>query len=572
MSFREDSNVPYQVDNPTNEDRHRYLKYLLDINKRSEDFENIIEALSPPRDITTVCPKGKGRGVRVAVIGGGEAGLSAAFELRKIGCSVTIFEAASRLGGRVHTHYFDNYGRYFGDLGAMRIPSSHETTWHYINLFKLPTSPFAVRNINGLFYLRNARAVNDPEGMSIMRNIYPKYRLTDEESKTPWHKLASRVTEHFLKPLPPDIRRELIDVKQNYSNEIKIIDSLNYRQAYSAVRLSDDAIAMLGYLSTFEQTFFRLSLTEILQEAYTVDFAYTYRINGGMENIIHAFYKALCSRSPDAYGVSAEELGPVFFRMRCPVDGIYNSPEGKGIILEYREEPYFMPLYEKFDYVVCAIPFSSLRRVKIKPLFPVQKVQAINELNYEVSHKTFLFLKYRFWEMGDERTRIVGGSSSTDLPIITLFYPSDHALPLRGVLNGWTLKPGASPWEPGVMLASYNWPMDSVRLGEAYDKLRIYDIIGYVERLHGLPRGFMDNILLDYKSITWSDVQYEWSAACLTKPEDKISFSFVATQPEMGNRIFFAGEHISQKHAWQQGALQTGMIAANGIAENIKPL
>jgi monoamine oxidase len=39
--------------------------------------------------------------------------------------------------------------------------------------------------------------------------------------------------------------------------------------------------------------------------------------------------------------------------------------------------------------------------------------------------------------------------------------------------------------------------------------------------------------------------------------------------PEMGNKIFFAGEHISQKHVTQQGALKTGMLTANEVAKQI---
>ena len=38
----------------------------------------------------------------------------------------------------------------------------------------------------------------------------------------------------------------------------------------------------------------------------------------------------------------------------------------------------------------------------------------------------------------------------------------------------------------------------------------------------------------------------------------------------MDNKLLFAGEHISQKHGTQQGALQSGMIAANNIAKIIR--
>jgi monoamine oxidase len=47
-------------------------------------------------------------------------------------------------------------------------------------------------------------------------------------------------------------------------------------------------------------------------------------------------------------------------------------------------------------------------------------------------------------------------------------------------------------------------------------------------------------------------------------------FSHVVTQPELEDRVFFAGEHISQKHVTQQGALNSGMIAANEVAKRFK--
>lgn len=195
MRLGEFKDVPYQIDNPTNEDRYIQLKYLLNLEGRPEDFDNIVKLLSPPPDILTITPKCSGKNVKIAVIGAGEAGLSSAFELRKIGCDITIFEASQRIGGRVFTWYFDSNKRYYGELGAMRIGVSHETTWHYINLFKLDTSPFASKNINGLFYIRDGRARNDPDGKSVMENIYPRFNLTLEERTTPWQQLAGRIAD-----------------------------------------------------------------------------------------------------------------------------------------------------------------------------------------------------------------------------------------------------------------------------------------------------------------------------------------------------------------------------------------
>jgi monoamine oxidase len=496
--------------------------------------------------------------------------LAAAFELKKIGCNIKIFEASNRIGGRIYTHYFDSQKKYMAELGAMRIPTSHETTWHYINIFKLPTKPFAGSNINGLIYLRNSRARNDPRGLDVMKNIYPRYNLPPEERNIPWQKLSDRLYNTFLNSLAPDVRMELLQTKPIYSEAIKIIDKLSLRSGYESVGLSQNAISMIGNLSPSEASFFDISLTEILQEAYTIDFSYVYYIPGGMVNLPLSIYKALINEMPNAYkGVGISELGKVSFNMLTAVDSIYKSPSGEEIILQCRDTLSGECRYEKFDYIVCAIPYTSLRRVKIEPLFTVRKMQAIRELNYEPGHKTFLFMKDRFWEKGSMSQRIVGGASPTDLPNTVVYYPSDHAEPIPNVFNGWTLKPGVSPEEPGVLLSSYNWSEDALRLGNEKSSIRIMDLERYIEEIHGLPKYYIEEKLISWASILWSRVQYIWGGGNLAQPQDKLLFSYINTVPEMNDRVFFAGEHISQKHVWQQGALQTGMLAANGIAYRI---
>ncbi|TAH65194.1 MAG: amine oxidase, partial [Anaerolineaceae bacterium] len=120
-----------QANNPTDEDRHEMLRKALEHDNRSEDFDYIIKNLSPPPDITSYVKPGKLKDIKIGILGGGIAGMAAAFELRKLGADITIFEASdSRIGGRVYTHYFDPKGIYYGEFGAARIPISHETTWH----------------------------------------------------------------------------------------------------------------------------------------------------------------------------------------------------------------------------------------------------------------------------------------------------------------------------------------------------------------------------------------------------------------------------------------------------------
>lgn len=548
-----DNFVPYQSDNPTDEERHIQLRYLLKNEGREEDFKNIIKLLSPPKDILKIAHENSGKKVRVAIIGAGISGLCAAYELSKIGCDITIYEASDRIGGRIYTVYFDNDKKYFGELGAMRIGVSHETVWHYINFFNINTKPFASKNINGLFYLRGKIARNDSKGESVKQNIYPQYNLTKKEKMTSWQSIASSVIKKYLNGLSVEERKQLIEIRKKYSDSIVNIDMLTLRRAYESLNISQDAISMIGFLSTFEESFLNISLTEFLQEAYTADFGFTYYIDGGMIKLVEKFYFNLKNK--------------VCLRLQSVVDGIYKGKEGE-IILEIGEGGG-CKYYKSFDYVICAIPFSSLRRVKINPPFSVLKSQAIAELNYGYAQKVILFLKERFWECGNENERIVGGSSLTDLIPISIFYPSDNSKPIKGVYNGWTFRNGLKIKDPGVLLASYSWGNDALRLGNSYSTLKLNDVADCIEKVHNLKEGYIIKNLLSMSSILWSNVDYIWGGGCLPYTGQKILFSHEITQPEMDNRVFFAGEHISQKHVWIQGALQSGMIVANEVAFKI---
>ncbi|MBS5307637.1 NAD(P)/FAD-dependent oxidoreductase [Clostridium tertium] len=559
----------YQVDNPSDDERYNMLEYILKDQKRVDDINNIVELMSPPTDITNICQSGYGKDIKVAIIGAGEAGLAAAVELRKIGCDITLFEASQRIGGKVYTYYFDRKNNKYGELGEISIPVSHYTTWHYINLFNLETRPFVNNNNNSLLYIRGAKALNDQKGKQVVKNIHPKFDLSNSDKKKLKEQVDKKFYKKYLEFLTLEERRELLEIKDKYSEKIEQIDKLSYRKAYENAGFSEEAISMLGYLDGSKQ-FFQIGLMEILQRYYTVDSEFNYYIKDGMINLPLSLYGALFDENEKIFnGIDKEKLGNVKAKMGTPVEGIYSSETEDRITIKYAEGEMKKEVLEKFDYVICTIPFQSLRRMDIEPNFNSRKIRAINEMNYETSGKIYLYLKERFWEMGGKSKGIVGGKTFTDIPLVSIYYPSDHSEALNDKIGSYILKPGSSPKESGVLLVSYSWCNEAMLLGNENAELQIRDAIRYIEKIHNLPLHYIDDNLIDYKSLIWSDVQYIWGAGALSKPEDKILFSYGAKMPEMNNRVFFAGEHISQKHGTQQGSLQSGMIAANEVAERI---
>src|SRR5579864_6982774 len=82
----------------------------------------------------------KGNQGRIAIIGGGIAGLNAALTLQDAGIMSTVYEASGRVGGRMHsdtTSWLN--GQTSEDCGEL-IDSKHKTILGLANRFKLPTA------------------------------------------------------------------------------------------------------------------------------------------------------------------------------------------------------------------------------------------------------------------------------------------------------------------------------------------------------------------------------------------------------------------------------------------------
>ncbi|HEX3020900.1 MAG TPA: FAD-dependent oxidoreductase [Lachnospiraceae bacterium] len=525
----------------------------LELANRSADYDNLLELLGPSKEITTIAPAGSFKGVKVGIIGGGIAGLTAAFELRKLGYAISIFESETkRIGGRVYTNYFNEDRTIYGELGAMRFPISHEATWHYINLFGLQTTPYVQRNPNTITYVRHKRVRNDPQGANIMREIYPEFDLTESEKTTPVSKMVADALSSNLLKLSPDMRKELLQVKQRYSEPIENYGNHSIREMLALSGLSEGAIELISCVNPFVGALYNNSFSENLSGDYAMNFLNLYRIIGGSTLLPLAFHNSLLSKAPKEYSnLNVNDLGTVTYEQGKTVIGIYNTNRNGQIMLEYRDEETSERDYRTFDYIICAIPLSRLRIVSTYPMFSPPKMQAIKEVFYIAAQKTVFLCKERFWEMGDADTRICGGSSSTDLPIETIWYPTYKTYD-----------------DLGILLATYNLNQDSIRIGNLDEQSRIAEIKRQVEAVNGLPADYLDSIVVDYKTASWNSMSNFLGGFCYFLPEQLRLFTYEMSKPEFNSKVYFAGEHTSLTHGWVQGAISSAMNAANSIARH----
>lgn len=548
--------TPYEYPvNPSDKERHEMLMTSLERVGRPEDYDYILKYLSPPPDITNYASFGSLKDVKIGILGGGIAGLCAAFELRKLGADITILEALSdRIGGRIYTYYFDQGDRYYGEFGAMRIPASHETTWHYLNLFGLDTLRMSPPRRNTFLYVHNTRLRTTD---SIETYLYPKYKLTPQEQNTPYEALNQYAFEYLLGNLTPSVRSQLLQGLPEFSPQLLPFMNLSLRQTLEQLGLSQGAISLLSGVNPASGALLDMSYDEIITDEYTMDNFNTYTIHEGSSTLPYVMYQTFLSECPEQYAdIPKHLLGTVHYKAGHYVTGIYQSDYRQKVIIKYINQIDKTTSAEIYDYIICTLPFSALRLVEIKPYFSNMKMQAISELNYIDSQKTLFLCNKRFWERNTDYGQIVGGVSFTDLAIQSIFYPNDH-----------NICPGSSsPKEPGVLLASYGFTQNATRVG-GLEEARRYDLIRQsVEEVHGLPRGFLQPFVSCYKTVQWNQEPYSLGAFVITAPGQKPLFSYELMQSEYNNRVFFAGEHISSKHGWLQGALYTGKAAANDLA------
>ncbi len=548
---------PLQPDNPTDAQRYVLARFTLEEKGWPEDLNLILHQLSPPAPVTELAHPGQFKGLKVGVIGGGLAGLAAAYELRKLGFEIKVFDALEdRVGGRIYTYYFNGQKDLYHEFGAMRIPVTHETVWHYINLFDLPTRTFMQYNPNGYAYLKNIRVRSDRDGLNVMQYIYPHYELTSYERTLSWQQLFYIGIDSPLLSATPEERLQIIQVLPQYSDKALIWSGNTSLRMMQSGGLSQGAINLVTNFHPVLVGNLYNSYIDYAQEDYAASTTYVYEIPGGLCKLPMSFYNSFMSSSP------YPELGgayasPVSYQKGCWVEGIHYNGSGK-VSLKYRPVKSKQRFFEDFDYIVCAIPFSTLRMVDIDPLFSGIKMCAIREVNYAPAQKSMMLCRERFWE----KEGIFGGGSMTDLPVSSVWYPSDHAQYLNNP-NGFSPE---NLWKrPGVMLASYNTNLDSNRLYNQPQDTMLYDIKKEISQVHGLPLNYVDSVVQGFKSVNWNQEPAFRGALCYFAPGQKEIFSYGMTLPEYEGRVFFAGEHISGLHRWMQGALQTGMQAANDL-------
>ena len=466
----------------------------------------------------------------VGIVGCGMAGLYTAVALQREGHHVHIFESSDRVGGRIHTHYFNDEENQYFEAGAMRIPHSrhHGIVFElvkYLQCSKLPSDlqidliPYKLTSPGNFVYLNRSTPMHQDASSTTPRSI--NWPLS-EEAKAKFQDRSAE--ELMLEAISPLLRRLDGNFVDGFNEICREFDHFSFR--YYLISILHWPTEVVDFIETVtsQTNQFTLSVTEIVMEY--IDFS-----TKEWSTIAHGM-----SRLPLAM---AHLIGYKNITFNARVTGIRNQDDGRVSVSICG---YNATVDVTFDKVVMAIPPPALRMITNRPAWSRQKELAIRSMHFESLYKMGLRFKTRFWErVGPTPCR--GGQSTTDLPIRWIVYPSN----------------GIGDDGPGVLLV-YSWMSDADLWSPLTPDQRRDLALANLAEVYNGKIDSKDGSVINVYDLIMATSDTVWSARNCTGDAKFLPGQFLsrfepARQPE-GN-IFFAGEHLSRHHTWIAGAVES---------------
>jgi monoamine oxidase len=496
-------------------------------------------------------PKKGGGAPRIAIIGGGMAGLACADNLRAAGLSATIYEANTRLGGRVSsTHLFPGQ---VAEKGGELIDNLHKTMLGYANEFDLAVEDVGKAPGHELFWVGG--------------QLYSEAEVMDE-----WRVLVGRARPDLKKLGAPTFYAH-----NDHEVELDYTDLASWLQKVASdlpvVRTVIDIAYNIEYgLETHEQSCLNL-LTFIhfdRRSKFTPFGVFSderYHIVGGNDLIA----KRIAERLP----------GPIVY-------GAWLKKLARTATGEYHLwfQGDLVPTVA--DAVVLTVPFSVLQATGTNSVelddslgLSADKKRAIAELRYGANAKTMIGFEGRpWWDLHG-----CNGVVYSDLPnmqntwetswttagatsVLTDYSGGDRAKALQLQQNpdgtfGGAIGCGSCHNGPGGFLDIQGTTLpnqaeaflDDLDLTLPGVKSRATRIGGelLVERGHWLVQ--------------------KYSKGSYTCPQPGYFTTIAGLEGEPAGNLKFAGEHADSFYSWQgfmEGAALSGLAAATSILAGVK--
>ncbi|MDN5781502.1 MAG: FAD-dependent oxidoreductase [Luteimonas sp.] len=455
---------------------------------------------SLPRPLTAA-------GDEVVIVGAGIAGLTAAWRLRQQGVRVRVFEAQTRIGGRMFSlrdHFPD--GQVI-ELGGELIDSDHVRIRALAAELGLALDDLLEGDSDHDTWFFDGRALSEreivdafvPVAAAIERDLATlgdgDILYTDPQGATALDTLS--IAQWLDRNGVSGWLRKLIDVA--YTTEMGLETD------------QQSALNLLTFIGTDDAD--RFAVFGSSDERF--------HVRGGNDRIVHG----LGDRLGDAV-----ETGSVLEALRG---------DATGYTLTFRRDGGTHDVAAK--QVILALPFTLLRKVRIDVALPRVKRRAIDTLAYGTNAKLMIGFGRRVW-----RAQEANGASFSDLPFQTTWDTTRK-------------QPGN-----GGVLTNFTGGRHGVELGQGTPRAQADAAAAAIERMYPgavAARAGAREVRMHWPSHPWTLGSY----ACL-RPGDWTGLR--GAMGESVDGLHFAGEHCAlDTQGFMEGGCESGETAAAAVLQ-----
>ena len=482
-------------------------------------------ALSPVLDLSADAKQRKRhagpRPRSVAIIGGGAAGLTAAYRLQQAGAKPVVFEASNRWGGRMFTVY-DFYKGMFCELGGEFVDTYHEDLHKLAADLGVELQDLTTEGGDELYFFKGVfhtpKDMIDPEKQTGAFALIAKQIAADADKLTDknddWTPYASKLDNTSLKAYLEQFRGKTDDWA------IDLLD-VAYNIEFGLLTEDQSSLAMVDFITTdMSKPFSMFGPSDEI-----------YRIKGGSSALIKALVDALENKIEMKQGHALTAL----------------DHKGGQIVMGF--DAPGGPATESFDAVILALPFTKLRQVKgLEGLrLGAKKLKCIRELGYGMNAKIAQGTTSRVWRSPDSGLPVPSnGIFYSDLGFQTLWDSSRAQPGEAGIITDYIgVKPGLTDAKSALDAFHADLPKMSPKMAEALDPNAV-------------------------TSWFWAVYPFSLGSYSSAKVGQYTTMLEVAAEPALGGRLQFAGEHTSGDFiGFMNGAVLSGNRAAKALIKTM---
>lgn len=569
-----------------------YGRYIIE--KHMLDKLDTHHPILVPTPDTAFSPKSvKPENQIVGILGGGVGGLYAAMMLESVGVPYEILEARDRVGGRLFTYKFKDGAFYdYFDVGAMRFPRNAAMTRTF-KLFEgdeLNSDGIDIKSKMLKYEFDCMNAFSCYNGRPPVRNADLGLKTTDFEfgevgvdpanlRKGAKAILRDELLADFVPLLLEDLKtggdsgwkklmkydkhstRSYLGLVKNLdTNTINWLETVSYGTGWFDQSLAEMVLESIAF-GTYEESTQQCACTKEnsnnlsdkekpKQEVFC--------LKGGSHVLTDAMKTYIDKRRPNAIQLNKRVTG-----IKAAADNDHITRES-GIYVRVDGEDET----RRYHHVISTLPLPVLRSLDIdQARLDIRQYNALRQLQYGPSEKIGVKFRTQWWQDGSVRTingealNIVGGQSYSDRCVRTVVYPS----------YGTSLNKDATEPESTVLIASYSWTHDALRLGaliSAGDKCKeqVKDLVlRDLATIHNVEYEDLEKQYVDHFGWDWQHDEYTRGAFAFFGPGEFSSIYKSLTRPAANGHIHFAGEALSVRHAWVVGALDSAWRAVKEV-------